>query len=53
VFFWLLLKDRLSTRYILRRRNQVIPWYECVLCNLHVEETLKHLFLHCNFARSC
>jgi hypothetical protein len=25
VFFWLLLKDRLSTRNILRRRNQVIP----------------------------
>jgi hypothetical protein len=53
VFFWLLLKDRMSTRNILRRRNQVIPSYECVLCNLHVEETLEHLFLHCNFARSC
>jgi hypothetical protein len=53
VFFWLLLKDRLSTRNILRRRNQVIPSYECVLYNLHIEETLEHLFLHCNFARSC
>jgi hypothetical protein len=53
VFFWLLLKDRLSTRNILRRRNQVIPLYECVLCNLHAEETLEHLFLNCNFARSC
>jgi hypothetical protein len=53
VFFWLLLKDRLSTRNIFRRRNQALPSYECVLCNLHVEETLEHLFLHCHFARSC
>jgi hypothetical protein len=53
VFFWLMLKDRLSTRNILRRRNQVIPSYECVLCNLNAEETLEHLFLNCNFARSC
>jgi hypothetical protein len=44
VFFWLLLKDRLSTRNILRRRNQALPSYECVLYNLHVEETLEHLF---------
>jgi hypothetical protein len=53
VFFWLLLKDQLSTRNILRRRNQVIPSYDCVLCNPCVEETLEHLFLNCNFARSC
>jgi hypothetical protein len=44
VFFWLLLKDRLSTRNILRRRNKALPSYECVLCNLHVEETLEHFF---------
>jgi hypothetical protein len=53
VFFWLLLKDRLSTRNILWCRNQVIPSYDCVLCNPRVEETLEHLFLNCNFARSC
>lgn len=53
VFFWLLLKDRLSTRNILRRRNMVIENYNCVLCNYSVEETLEHLFLHCDFAKQC
>ena len=53
VFFWLLLKDRLSTRNVLRRRNMNLESYNCVLCNNSVEETLEHLFLHCNFARQC
>jgi hypothetical protein len=53
VFFWLLLKDRLSTRYILRRKNKVMPSYDCVLCQMQLEETLEHLFLHCLFAISC
>jgi hypothetical protein len=38
VFFWLLLKDRLSTQNILRRKNRVLPSYNCVLCNQQVEE---------------
>jgi hypothetical protein len=33
VFFWLLLKDRLSTRELLRRRNMFLPSYNCVCCN--------------------
>jgi hypothetical protein len=32
VFFWLLLKDRVSTRDILRRRNQPLDIYSCELC---------------------
>jgi hypothetical protein len=52
VFFWLLLKDRLSTRNILKRKNRVLPSYDCVLCQLQLEETLEHLFLHCPFAFS-
>lgn len=32
VFFWLLLKDRLSTRSILRRKNMHLESYNCVLC---------------------
>lgn len=53
VFFWLLLKDRLSTRNILRRRGMTLEDYTCVLCNSLVEESLDHLFLHCSFARQC
>jgi len=53
VFFWLLLKDRLSTRNVLRRKNMVIDSYNCVLCSCSVEETTQHLFLSYNFAKQC
>jgi hypothetical protein len=53
IFFWLLLKDRLSTRNILRRKNRVLPSYNCVLCNQQVEETLEHLFLMCPIPLEC
>jgi hypothetical protein len=52
-FFWLLLKDRLGTRNTLRRRNQGLPYYNCVLCSAQVEETLSHLFIDCPFAQAC
>ncbi|XP_066334538.1 uncharacterized protein [Miscanthus floridulus] len=53
LFFWLVLKDRLSTRNILRRRNMFLPSYNCVLCGLETEETVQHLFLQCQFAKEC
>ena len=53
VFFWLLLRDRLSTRELLRRRNMHLPSYDCACCTLDVEETLSHLFLICPFAQAC
>ena len=53
VFFWLLIKDRLSTRNILRRRHVVLDSYNCMLCQQSVEETLIHLFFGCPFARDC
>ena len=53
VFFWLLLKDRLSTRNILRRKHMAIDSYNCVLCSHSIEETSEHLFLSCYFAKQC
>ena len=53
VFGWLLLKDRLSTRNLLRRRNMALDNHNCVLCQLNVEETTLHLFLDCTFAQEC
>jgi hypothetical protein len=53
VFFWLLLKDRLSTSSILRTKNMHLDSYNCVLCNLLEEETVEHLCLFCPFARDC
>ena len=47
VFFWLLLKDRLSTRDLLRRKGMELQSNECVLCTQHIDETLEHLFLLC------
>ena len=53
VFFWLAIKDRLSTRGLLKRRNMELQSYNCVLCHLDIEESLNHLFLECPFVMSC
>jgi hypothetical protein len=53
VFFWLLLKDRLNTRSLLRRRNMELESYTCENCILQKEETVGHLFLRCGFACHC
>lgn len=53
VFFWLLIKDRLSTRNILKRRNMQLGTYSCALCNSLTEETVEHLFADCAFAAMC
>ena len=53
VFFLLLLKDRLSTRALLKRKNMYLEDYSCVSCSLDYEEDLLHLFFHCLFAVSC
>ena len=52
-FFWLLSKDCLSTRALLKRRNMILPDYNCVCCANQVEESSEHLFIHCPFAQSC
>jgi hypothetical protein len=52
-FFWLLLRDRLSTRNLLRRKNMFLEDYSCVLCNSGQEETFFHLFFECPFSTSC
>lgn len=53
VFFWLVLKDRISTRGLLKRKGMILPDYSCVLCGNATEESLIHLLLHCPFAEQC
>ena len=53
VFFWLLLKERLSTRDLLKRKNMTLQGYNCPLCNGSAEETLIHMFIHCTFTTQC
>ena len=53
VLGWLMLKDRLSIRELLRRKNMELQDYNYVLCNGLIEESLCHLFIHCPFATSC
>lgn len=53
VFFWLLIKDILCTRNLLKRRNMKLESYNCELCSLAVEESSDHLFPDCPFARQC
>lgn len=52
-FFWLLLRDRLNTRNILRRKRRVLDDYSCALCSSNSEETLVHLFFTCSFSQWC
>ena len=51
--FWLVLKDRLSTRALLRRRNMHLLDSNRVLCHCNVEEDLAHLLFHCPFSLAC
>lgn len=53
VFAWLIMKDKLSTRELLRRKNMELQDYNCVLCNNAVEESLLHLMCTCPFAQTC
>jgi hypothetical protein len=53
IFFWLVLRDRLSTRNMIRRRGMHIEEYHCVLCQQALEETIMHLLFYCPFAKDC
>jgi hypothetical protein len=53
VFFWLLLKDRLSTRDILQRKQRDLDSFTCNLCIRQRLETVAHLFFRCSFAKAC
>lgn len=52
-FFWLLMRDRLNTRNILRRKNKYLDDYSCIFCNSGAEETCFHLFFECPFSNTC
>jgi hypothetical protein len=48
-FFWLLLKDKLNTGNLLRRKNKALEDYNCAICNRGAEETSFHLSLNAHF----
>jgi hypothetical protein len=47
------LRDRLNTRNLLRRKNMHLDDYSCVLCFSGTEETAFHLFFECSFSQDC
>lgn len=47
-----MLKDRISTRELLRRKHMHLDSYNCVHCTVAVED-LFHLFFHCPLAVAC
>lgn len=51
IFFWLICKDRLNTRGMLRRRNMHLEDYSCVFCTNSEDETTRQL--NCPFAQQC
>lgn len=52
-FSWLLIRDRLNTRNILKRKRMQLDDYSCVLCSSNIEESSFHLFFECNFSKDC
>ena len=54
VFAWLLFHDRLNTRNMLKRRHYNIgDDHNCLLCGLHIEETVEHMIFTCAFSKQC
>lgn len=49
IFMWLIFKERLYSKNLLRKRNYKIKEenYNCVLCSLNLEETTYHLIFEC------
>jgi hypothetical protein len=55
IFIWLVFRDRINSRNILKRKNYSIEGddYNCVLCNLNIEEYTYHLIFQCPFSAWC
>lgn len=53
-FGWLLLTDRLNTRNMLERRHYNIGNnFNCILCDLPIEEDISHMIFQCQFSKLC
>lgn len=55
IFIWLMFRDRLNSRNLLRRKNYKLDGddFSCVLCNPSTEEYTYHLFFQCHFSVQC
>jgi hypothetical protein len=54
IFIWLLFKDRINSRNLLRKNYKIEgDDYNCVLCNLDTEELSYHLIFQCPFSSEC
>jgi hypothetical protein len=55
IFIWLLFRDRINSRNLLKRKHFKIEGddYNCVLCNLNIEELSYHLIFQCPFSSEC
>ena len=52
-FFWLLLRDKLNTRGLLRRKRMHLCSYDYAVCVGHLEESIIHLFFDYPFSQAC
>lgn len=53
VFYWRLLKYRLNTKSLLRRKGMDLDSYTCENYILQKEESNIHLFFKCNYVKRC
>lgn len=49
----MLVRDRLNTKSVLRRKNMQLDTYSCVLCVENIEEDIQHIFFECPFSNNC
>jgi hypothetical protein len=54
-FIWLVCRDRINSRNLLKRKKFKIEGddYSCMLCNLDIEEYTYHLLFQCPFSDWC
>jgi hypothetical protein len=55
IFIWLIFRDRINSRNLLKRKKYKIEGddYSCVLCNLDIEEYTYHLLFLWPFSEQC
>jgi hypothetical protein len=55
IFVWLVFRDRINSKNILRRKGFLAPDSNlgCTLCDPHYEETTYHLLFCCPFITDC
>ena len=51
-FAWLMMNGKINTKDMMKRKNFYVEFYDCILCDTCLEESIFHIFFDCNFRQS-